>query len=37
MRTMLLEWMSEVAACMGLYRRTYYMALDFVDRVLSRD
>lgn len=36
MRTMLLEWLCEVSTYMGLFRRTYHMAVDFVDRVLLR-
>ncbi|XP_055330218.1 G1/S-specific cyclin-E1-like [Paramacrobiotus metropolitanus] len=35
MRSMLLEWMMEVSKAHTLQRKTYQMALDFVDRFLS--
>ncbi|KAK2550008.1 G1/S-specific cyclin-E1 [Acropora cervicornis] len=35
MRTILLDWLTEVCEVYKLHRETYYLALDFVDRYLS--
>ncbi|XP_015790454.1 G1/S-specific cyclin-E1 [Tetranychus urticae] len=35
MRSILLDWLSEVSELFKLHRETYYFALDFVDRYLS--
>jgi G1/S-specific cyclin-E len=35
MRSILLDWLSEVCEVFNLLRETYYFALDFIDRYLS--
>ncbi|XP_052865976.1 G1/S-specific cyclin-E [Anopheles cruzii] len=36
MRSILLDWLSEVCEVYKMHRETYYLALDFIDRYLSR-
>lgn len=35
MRSVLLDWLSEVSELFKLHRETYYLAIDFVDRFLA--
>lgn len=37
MRTTLLDWLNEVCQAYSLTRQTYYLALDFFDRYLSKN
>ncbi|XP_058056321.1 G1/S-specific cyclin-E1 [Anopheles bellator] len=36
MRSILLDWLSEVCEVYKMHRETYYLAVDFIDRYLSR-
>ncbi|XP_053202332.1 G1/S-specific cyclin-E-like [Panonychus citri] len=36
MRSILLDWLSEVSELFKLHRETFYLALDFVDRYLTK-
>ncbi|XP_058123573.1 G1/S-specific cyclin-E isoform X2 [Anopheles coustani] len=36
MRAILLDWLNEVCEVYKMYRETYYLAVDYIDRYLSR-
>lgn len=36
MRAILLDWLIEVCEVYKLHRETYYLAVDYIDRFLSR-